>query len=51
MMQRMLRKIDCGEILLQTPGGRRFLIGGKRSGEQTHVTIHSWNCMLRLLTS
>lgn len=48
-MQRMLRKIDCGEILVQTPGGRRFPIGGKRAGEQTHVTIHSWKCMLRLL--
>jgi cyclopropane-fatty-acyl-phospholipid synthase len=50
-LQRMLRKIDCGEILLQTPGGRRVVIGGKRSGEQTHVTIHSWKSMLRLLTS
>ena len=50
-MQRMLRKIDCGEILLQTPGGRRFLIGGKRAGEQTHVTLHRWKSMLRLLIS
>ncbi|MGE9009531.1 class I SAM-dependent methyltransferase [Leptospira interrogans] len=49
-MQRMLRKIDCGEILVQMPGGRRVLIGGKRAGEQTHVTIHRWKCMLRLLT-
>lgn len=51
LMQRMLRKIDCDEILLQTPGGRRLLIGGKRSGERAHVNIHSWKCMLRLLTS
>lgn len=50
-MQRMLRKIDCDEILLQTPGGRRILIGGKRSGEQAQVTIHSWKCMMRLLTA
>ena len=50
-MQRMLRKIDCDEILLQTPGGRRVLIGGKRSGEQAQVTMHSWKCMMRLLTS
>jgi cyclopropane-fatty-acyl-phospholipid synthase len=50
-MQRILRKIDCGEILLQTPGGRRFLIGGKRVGEQTHVTLHRWKSMLRLLVS
>lgn len=51
LLQRMLRKIDCGEILLQTPGGRRFLIGGKRAGEQTHVAVHRWKCMLRLLVS
>ena len=50
-MQRMLRKIDCGEILLQTPGGRRFLIKGKRAGERAHVVLHRWKCMLRLLTS
>lgn len=50
-MQRMLRKIDCDEISLQTPGGRRILIGGKRSGEQAQLTINSWKCMLRLLTS
>lgn len=50
-MQRMLRKIDCDEILLQMPGGRRVMIGGKRSGEQAQVTIHSWKCMMRLLTS
>ena len=49
-MQRMLHKIDCGEILLQTPGGRRFLIGGKRSAEKTQLTIHRWRCILRLLT-
>ena len=48
-IQRMLRKIDCDEILLQTPGGRRILIGGKRSGEQAQVTINSWKCMMRLL--
>ncbi|MFH1343469.1 MAG: cyclopropane-fatty-acyl-phospholipid synthase family protein [Pseudomonadota bacterium] len=50
-MQRMLRKVDCDEILLQTPGGRRILIGGKRSGEQAQLTINSWKCMMRLLTS
>ena len=50
-MQRMLRKIDCGEILLQTPGGQRFLIRGKRAGERAHVVLHRWKCMLRLLAS
>jgi cyclopropane-fatty-acyl-phospholipid synthase len=47
----MLRKIDCGEILLRTPDGRRFLIKGKRAGERAHVVLHRWKCILRLLTS
>jgi cyclopropane-fatty-acyl-phospholipid synthase len=50
-VRRMLRKIDCGEIVLQTPGGRTITLGGRRLGEQTHVTIHRWKCMLRLLAS
>jgi cyclopropane-fatty-acyl-phospholipid synthase len=47
----MLSKMDCGEILLRTPGGRRFLIKGKRVGERAHVVLHRWKCMLRLLLS
>jgi cyclopropane-fatty-acyl-phospholipid synthase len=50
-IQRMLRKIDCGVILLRTPGGQRFLIRGRRTGERAHVVLHRWKCMLRLLTS
>jgi cyclopropane-fatty-acyl-phospholipid synthase len=49
-VQRMLRNIDCGEIVLQTPGGQRVSIGGYRSGERTHLTIHRWRCLLRLIT-
>ena len=48
-MQHMIRKIDCGEILLQIPGGQRFLLKGKRAGERAHVVLHRWKCMLRLL--
>jgi cyclopropane-fatty-acyl-phospholipid synthase len=49
LFQRMLRKIDCGEILLQLPGGRAIVISGRRSGEQAYIKIHSWKCVLRLL--
>src|SRR6478672_5783092 len=50
-MQHMIRKIDCGEILLQIPGGQRFLLKGKRASERAHVVLHHWKCMLRLLAS
>jgi cyclopropane-fatty-acyl-phospholipid synthase len=49
IMQHMLRRIDCGEISLQTPERRRFVLRGKRAGERAHLVLHSWKCMLRLL--
>ena len=51
LMQHIIRKIDCGEILLQTPGGQHFMLRGKRAGERAHVVLHRWKCMLPLLGS
>ena len=51
LMQHIIRKIDCGEILLQTPGGQHFMLRAKRAGERAHVVLHRWKCMLRLLAS
>jgi cyclopropane-fatty-acyl-phospholipid synthase len=45
----VLRRIDCGEILVQLPGGRGVAISGSRGGEPVHIRIHSWKCLLRLL--
>ena len=49
LLRRMLRRIDCGEILLQTPSGRGIVISGMRCEQQAHVRIHDWKCLLRLL--
>lgn len=49
LLKRMLRRIDCGEILLQTPGGRCVTIAGMRGGEQAQIKIHNWKCLLRLV--
>ena len=49
LLRRMLRRIDCGEILVQLPGGRGVAISGSRGGEPVHIRIHSWKCLLRLL--
>lgn len=48
LLRRMLRRIDCGEILVQLPGGRGVAISGSRGGEPVHIRIHSWKCLLRL---
>ena len=50
LLRRMFRRLDCGEILVQLPGGRGVAISGSRGGEQVHIRIHSWKCLLRLLT-
>ena len=51
LMQHIIRKIDCGEILLQTPGGQHFMLRAKRAGERAHVVLHRCKCMLPLLGS
>ena len=51
LLRRMLRRLDCGEILIQVPGERGIVISGMRGGDQAHIKIHSWKCLLRLLVS
>ena len=49
LLRRLFHRIDCGEILLQTPSGRGVVISGMRGEEQAHIRIHGWKCLLRLL--
>jgi cyclopropane-fatty-acyl-phospholipid synthase len=50
LLRRVLRRLDCGEILVHGPGGRTIAISGRRVGEQSPIRIHSWKCLLRFLT-
>lgn len=49
LLHRAFRRLDCGEILVETPGGRIVSITGKRVGERTQIKLHSWKCLLRFL--
>jgi cyclopropane-fatty-acyl-phospholipid synthase len=49
LLKKVLRRLDCGEIVLIAPGGRGIAITGMRSGEHAHIRIHNWRCLLRLL--
>lgn len=50
LLKPMLRSLDCGEIVLQAPGGRSMVIAGTRRGEHAQIRIHRWRSLLRLLT-
>lgn len=48
LLRRMVGELDCGELVIETPAGDLLVIGGRRSGPQAKVTIHSWRCLWRL---
>ncbi|MBR0797552.1 class I SAM-dependent methyltransferase [Bradyrhizobium jicamae] len=50
LLRPLLRRLDCGEIVVQAPGGRSIVIAGTRRGEHAQIRIHSWRCLLRFLT-
>jgi cyclopropane-fatty-acyl-phospholipid synthase len=47
-LRRIVGELECGELLIETPAGNRVVFGGRRSGPQAKVTIHSWHCLWRL---
>ena len=43
-----LGTLECGELAIETPGGSRFVLHGRRAGPQARLTIHSWRLFARL---
>jgi cyclopropane-fatty-acyl-phospholipid synthase len=46
-----LRKVvlDCGELIIDLPGRRSFVLRGARPGPQAHLEVRSWRVFRRLL--
>ena len=42
LLRRMVGELECGELVIETPAGERLAFGGRQSGPQAKVTIHSW---------
>jgi cyclopropane-fatty-acyl-phospholipid synthase len=42
--------LDCGELIIDTQGGRSFVLCGSRPGPQARLAIHSWRVFGRLLS-
>jgi cyclopropane-fatty-acyl-phospholipid synthase len=47
---RLLRGLECGRLVVDTPRGRQLVFQGKRQGPQARLTIHNWRCVRRLVT-
>lgn len=50
LLRLVIQRIECGQLVVDTPGGGCFALGGSRPGPQAQLTIHRWNCLWRLLT-
>ena len=50
LLRRLVGDLECGELVIETPAGDRLVLGGRRSGPQAKVTIHSWRCLWRLVS-
>jgi len=46
----MVGDLECGELVIETPSGDRLLLGGRRSGAQARLTIHTWRVLGRLVS-
>jgi len=44
-----LRWLNCGHLLVQTPGGKQWVFEGPQPGPQAHLTIHTWRFLRRIL--
>ena len=49
-LRRMLRGLECGQLVVDTPGGERIVFDGDRPGPKARLTVHSWRFLLRLAT-
>jgi cyclopropane-fatty-acyl-phospholipid synthase len=50
LMRRMLRRLEYGRLLIETPAAERLVIEGRRPGPHAQVTVHSWRFLWRLIT-
>lgn len=49
-LRRLLGDLECGELAIETPGGNRLVLKGRRVGPQACLKIHSWRLLGRLLS-
>lgn len=50
VLRRMLRGLEFGQLVIETPAGERLVFDGAGPGPQARMTIHRWRCLWRLAT-
>jgi len=48
LLRRLLRGIECGQLVVDTPAGDRLVFDGERPGPQARLSIRDWRCLWRL---
>jgi cyclopropane-fatty-acyl-phospholipid synthase len=49
-LRKVLGVLECGELVIDVPAGRSFVLRGPRPGPQARLAIHSWRVFGRLLS-
>ena len=50
ILRRLVGDLECGELVIETPAGKRLLLKGRQFGPQARLQIHSWRLLGRLLS-
>lgn len=50
-LRRTVGDLECGELVIDMPAGDQLVLCGRRPGPKAKVTIHSWRCLWRLISS
>jgi len=48
LIRKLLGALECGELSLETPGAKQFVLEGNRPGPRAQVIVHSWRLLARL---
>ena len=49
MLRKVLGVLECGELIIDLPGGRSLILRGLRPDSQARLALHSWRTCARLL--
>jgi cyclopropane-fatty-acyl-phospholipid synthase len=48
LLRRLLSRLDCGHVVIDTPDGARLTFSGAGPGPEARLTVHTWRCLRRL---
>ena len=48
VLHKLLRPLECGQLVIDTPDSRRLTFNGEKPGPQARLKIRSWKCLARL---